>query len=102
MTNDEKSAALRLREFSGFIIPYSAYVISSLVPLAAGMAMATLRGMPKFLLPLLLCALVATFSGCSLFHKGPPKPSAHIYEGDSPTLRFSNKPESAGGAVNPY
>lgn len=58
--------------------------------------------MPKFFLPFLLCSLVALLSGCSLFHRGAPKPSAHLYEGDSPTLRFTNKPEAAGGAVNPY
>lgn len=58
--------------------------------------------MPKLFLPLFLGALLATLSGCSLFHKGPPKSSAHLYEGDSPTLRFNDRPEVAGGAVNPY
>ncbi|HSI15373.1 MAG TPA: hypothetical protein VK961_25225 [Chthoniobacter sp.] len=58
--------------------------------------------MPNFLLPLLLCALLTALSGCSLFHKGAPKSSAHIYEGDSPTIRFNDRRESAGGEVNAY
>lgn len=58
--------------------------------------------MPRILLPFFLVAVSLALSGCSLFHKGPPKSSAHIYEGDSPTLRFTDKPEAAGGEVNPY
>lgn len=68
------------------------------------LALLSLRwpSMPRFLLPLLLCTLLLALSGCSLFHRGAPKPSAHLYEGDSPSLRFNDKPEVAGGAVNPY
>jgi hypothetical protein len=44
---------------------------------------------------------VVALAGCSLFHK-KQKSSAHLYEGDAPTLRYSDKPEAAGGAVNPY
>ncbi|EDY22288.1 hypothetical protein CfE428DRAFT_0413 [Chthoniobacter flavus Ellin428] len=58
--------------------------------------------MPKPLLPLLLVVALMSLSGCSLFHRKAPKSSAHIYEGDSPTLRFTDKPEAAGGEVNPY
>ncbi|MEP6668759.1 MAG: hypothetical protein ABJF10_06380 [Chthoniobacter sp.] len=58
--------------------------------------------MPKFLLPLFLLMMLVALSGCSLFHKKKPESSAHLYEGDAPTLRFNDKPESAGGAVNPY
>lgn len=69
----------------------------------SGVFSATVRAtMSKFFLPLLLVAVLMALSGCSLFHKGPPKPSAHMYEGDAPTLRFNDRPESAGGAVNPY
>jgi hypothetical protein len=56
--------------------------------------------MSKFFLPLFLLAMLVFLSGCAWFHKKGP--SAHLYEGDSPTLRFTDKPEAAGGAVNPY
>jgi len=58
--------------------------------------------MLKPLLPLFLLAALFALSGCSLFHRKAPKSSAHIYEGDSPTLHFTDKPEAAGGEVNPY
>jgi len=59
--------------------------------------------MPKFFLPIfLLVMLVTLLSGCSLFHKKGPESSAHLYEGDSPSMHYSDKPETAGGALNPY
>jgi len=92
--------------YSALRIPHSELAHSSIrpanPPLAPGTRLATLRFMPKFVLPLFLLAALFALSGCSLFHKGAPKSSAHIYEGDSPTLRFTDKPESAGGQVNPY
>ncbi len=82
---------------SSFVIRHSSFVIGFLALLSL-----RLPPMPRFLLPLLLCTLLMALSGCSLFHRGAPKPSAHLYEGDSPALRFNDKPEVAGGAVNPY
>ncbi|MDR3402383.1 MAG: hypothetical protein P4L99_07780 [Chthoniobacter sp.] len=58
--------------------------------------------MPKFLLPLFSLVLLVALSGCAWFHRKKAESSAHLYEGDSPTMRFNDKPESAGGAVNPY
>jgi len=70
--------------------------------LGSWLSAASLCPMPKFLLPLFLFVILATLSGCSLFHKKQEKSTAHLYEGDAPTLRFNDKPESAGGAINPY
>jgi hypothetical protein len=61
----------------------------------------SLRVMSKSLRPLLLLVILATLPGCSLFHKKSSS-SAHLYEGDAPTLRFNSKPETAGGRINPY
>jgi hypothetical protein len=58
--------------------------------------------MSKLLILLLLVAVLVAFSGCSLFHKKAPGSSAHLYEGDAPTLRFNDRPESAGGQITPY
>jgi hypothetical protein len=57
--------------------------------------------LPLFLRILLLSAVVA-LSGCSLFQKKKEGSSAHIYQGDSPTLHFTDRPEKPGGEVNPY
>ena len=55
------------------------------------------------LLPRIFClALLVALPGCSLFHKKRPETSSHIYEGDAPTIRFSDKPETPGGGINPY
>ncbi len=58
--------------------------------------------MPKLFLPLFCIALLLTLPGCSLFHKKKPESSSHLYEGDAPTIRFNDKPENAGGAINTY
>jgi hypothetical protein len=57
-----------------------------------------------FHLPLriLLLVAVAALPGCSLFHKKKEGPSAHIYQGDAPSIRFTDRPEKPGGEVNPY
>jgi hypothetical protein len=62
----------------------------------------SLRAMSKILALLSLLVALVALSGCSLFHKKQPRSSAHLYEGDSPTLRYTDRPETAGGAVNPY
>ncbi len=61
---------------------------------------ATLRAMSKPLVPLLLAVLALSALGACARSK--PKSSAHIYSGDAPTIKFSNKPESAGGHINTY
>jgi hypothetical protein len=58
--------------------------------------------MPKLFLRIFLLVAVAALTGCSLFHKKKQGPSAHIYQGDAPTLRFSDHPEKPGGEVTPY
>jgi hypothetical protein len=58
--------------------------------------------MSKLLLRFFCLALLAALPGCSLFHKKKPETSSHIYEGDAPTIRFSDKPEAPGGEINAY
>jgi hypothetical protein len=60
---------------------------------------ATLRAMLKLLAPLLAAAVLFALGACA---RGKPKSSAHVYEGDAPSIKFSNKPESAGGHINTY
>ena len=55
--------------------------------------------MQKFLFAALALATLAALGACA---RGKPKSSAHIYAGDAPTIKFSNKPESAGGNINTY
>lgn len=55
--------------------------------------------MPKFLLSLFAVALLLSLGACS--HKGS-KSSARMYGGDSPTIKFSEKQESAGGYIHTY
>lgn len=31
-----------------------------------------------------------------------PKSSAHLYSGDAPTIKYSNRPETAGGHLQTY
>ena len=60
---------------------------------------ATLRAMLRLLLPALLAiAVLSTLGACSHGKKS----SAHIYEGNGPSIHFSDKPESAGGHINTY
>ena len=60
--------------------------------------------MQKNLLPALLPALLAAAVLCSLgaCARGKSKSTAHIYAGDAPTIKFSDKPESAGGHLQAY
>ena len=61
--------------------------------------------MSKFFLRILVFAVLAAcagLTGCSLFHKKKDVSASHIYEGDAPTIHFSDKPEAAGGAINAY
>lgn len=58
--------------------------------------------MSKLLLPMALIAALSALAGCSMFSSKKPKSSAHMYEGDAPTIHYSDKPEAAGGALNPY
>ena len=60
---------------------------------------ATVRGMQKLMLAFLTAATLAALGACA---RGKPKSSAHIYAGDAPTIKFSDKPESAGGNINTY
>ena len=60
---------------------------------------ATVRAMSRLLLPTLLAsALLFTLGACA--HR--KKSSAHIYEGNGPSIHFSDKPENAGGHINTY
>ncbi|HEX8295464.1 MAG TPA: hypothetical protein VF593_04140 [Chthoniobacteraceae bacterium] len=52
--------------------------------------------MSKLFLFLLIAAGALTFSGCASRNKS----SAHIYEGDAPTIRYA--PSEAGGALDTY
>ena len=55
--------------------------------------------MQKLLRTFLAAALLTALGACA---RGRPKSSAHIYAGDAPTIKFSSKPESAGGSLNTY
>ena len=58
--------------------------------------------MSKSLLPLAVLVAVASLTtGCSLFGKKKPASSTHLYEGNSPSIHFNDKPEAAGGEFNP-
>jgi uncharacterized protein YceK len=48
-----------------------------------------------FLLPLVF-VLVAVLTGCA---SRKPKSSSRIYEGESPSIRYSSERETAGGAL---
>ena len=55
--------------------------------------------MQKFLLA---CLAIATLSPLGACARGKPKSSAHVYAGDAPTIKFSDKPENAGGNIHTY
>ena len=61
--------------------------------------------MSKLSLPLAVLAAVAslTLSGCAWPWGKNKKPasSTHLYEGNSPSIHFNDKPEAAGGQFNP-
>lgn len=53
--------------------------------------------MSKLLLPALLAtAVLFALGACA---RGQPKSSARIYPGDGPSIKFMDKPESAGGTI---
>lgn len=58
---------------------------------------ATLRPMKKTALLLLLATVL--LPACA--HR-PPKSTAHLYSGDAPTIKYSNRPETAGGHLQTY
>ena len=61
---------------------------------------ATVRPMKKSRLPLLLAAAaLCLLPACA--HR-QSKSSAHMYSGDAPTIKYSDKPETAGGRMNTY
>ncbi len=61
------------------------------------------RHMLKLILRLLLVVLFASVAGCSLWKKDKtPKSSARVYDGDAPSIRYSDEPEAAGGPLTPY
>jgi hypothetical protein len=58
----------------------------------------------QLLLRIFLVAVLGTLPGCALW-PGKNKKSqsgAHLYEGEAPTMHYSDKPENAGGRLNPY
>lgn len=56
--------------------------------------------MKKFRFPLLLAAAgLCLLPACA--HR-KPKSTAHMYSGDAPTIRYNDKPETAGGRLNVY
>jgi hypothetical protein len=57
--------------------------------------------MSKSLLRLFLALVVCALAGCASRDK-KPKPSAHVYEGDAPSIHFNTEREAAGGPLNPY
>jgi hypothetical protein len=48
---------------------------------------------------LLLLLAITLLPGCA--HR-KPKSSAHMYSGDAPTIKYSSKPETAGGHLHTY
>lgn len=44
----------------------------------------------------------ATLLAIGACARGKPKSSARVYAGDAPSIRFSDKPEAAGGNINAY
>ena len=55
--------------------------------------------MSRLLLATLALALLTALGACA---HGKPKSSAHIYAGDAPTIKYSDRAESAGGHINTY
>lgn len=60
---------------------------------------ATFRAMQKILVPLLGAAVLFALGACA---RGQPKSSAHMYRGDAPTIKYNDKPETAGGHIHTY
>ncbi len=57
--------------------------------------------MTQTLLRLFVALMMCAFVGCASRNK-KPKSSVHIYEGEAPTIRYSDEPEAAGGSLNSY
>jgi len=57
-------------------------------------------------LPLFLAAFALVFGACAHHdnanNNNPKKNKPHIYEGNSPTIKFLDEPEAAGGPVHTY
>jgi hypothetical protein len=51
------------------------------------------------ILPLFFAAAVFAFGACSHNPNKPKKSSAHIYEGNAPTIKFMDEP---GGPIHAY
>ena len=54
---------------------------------------------------ILICsclAAIAVIPACSWGKDKKPKSEAHVYSGNSPTLRFSAEQERAGGSLTSY
>ena len=97
------------RPFGGAVIPTISGAAQSLFPGGKGPVAgwrqmgfdsagftATVRAMSRLLLTALLAL---TLAACA---RGKPKSTAHMYEGNAPTIKFSDKPENAGGRLNTY
>ena len=56
--------------------------------------------MKKSRLPLLLAAVALCLLPACASRKS--KSTAHMYSGDAPTIKYSAKPENAGGRMNTY
>jgi len=81
-------------------IPAQSRVVGSLLRLTAFPRYAA--GMSKLLLPILFLAILVGVPGCSLFHKKKPDSASHIYEGNAPTIKFTDKPDTPGGQITTY
>jgi len=94
---DPKQAALAVAD-------YQSAISQPIQRMPSTPAVSALSLLPesKLFLRILLFSALAAFSGCSLFQKKKEGPSTHIYEGDGPSLRFTDRPEKPGGEVNPY
>ena len=55
--------------------------------------------MSRLLLATLALALLTALGACT---RGKPKSTAHIYAGDAPTIKYSDRAENAGGHINTY
>jgi hypothetical protein len=56
--------------------------------------------MSKLLLPLTVFIAALSLTSCGWGKDKKPKSSAHLYEGDSPSITFTKERETAGGPVS--
>ena len=59
-------------------------------------------GAMQKILPFFFAAAVFAFGACSHHQDKPKKSSSHIYEGNSPSIKFLDEPEAAGGPVHTF